>query len=536
MSNPLHKLYIQAELPANSNSLLKILGDLQKRYEYICDLHEEGNRKYTKQKDLSSGRDVVLVHMTSDEEAEIEKFAEETEISLNLQHPGIVPHYDAGQDETGYFFTRKWMDEQSLRQRINSKIRIWNKDQAYRIFLQLCEAISYAHSQKIYHGNLKPEKVFITESGIVSVNDWAKAANNDKTKKHKDLLALGNMLLSIMNLCLDFETVPAGLKAIARKACNPNRGYKSVRQLMSDFQSFRDGYVPKAESLFLVKSVFQFIKRNPLFCLVITTSLGVIIVLSIWFFDNLKERQEVIDTNLKEAEIKKTEADNALKEFIKENELRKEIALEAAEAHAAEARTALRLGDMDKAREMGAIAWHLNNKEKFTREAWAHLAFIDQNYEVAEQIYSDKEIRYFDKILNLTRKYKQKKPDINELLQDFEYTDRKELTFYAVNRLLFQKSGTDFKEKFIEIIKFFNPEAKVELKTVYIDGNLTLDLSGSRNIKTLDFLIGMPIITLDIRNTGITDVDLRNIPQLKKVLHNKGQTFKTGKRVERISR
>ena len=536
MSNPLHKLYIQAEQPADSNSLLKILGDLKERYEYICDLHQEGNRKYTKQKDLSSGRDVVLVHMTSEEKSEIEKFAEETEISLSLQHPGIVPHYDAGKDENGFYFARKWMDEQSLRQRINNNIRIWNKDQAFRIFAQLCEAINYAHSRKIYHGNLKPEKVFITESGIVSVNDWAKAASNDNTKKTKDLWALGNMLLSIMKLCLDFETVPAGLKAIAKKACRPGRGYQSVQELMNDFQSFRDGYVPKAEKSFLVKSVFQFVKRNPLFCLVLTASLSIILLLSIWFFDNLNERQEVIDTNLQEAEIKKAEADKALNEFIKENELRNEIALQAAEAHAAEARTALRVGDMDRAREMAAIAWHLNNKEKFTREAWAHLAFVDQNYAVAEQLYSDKEIRYFDVILNLTRKYKQHKPDIDTLLKDYEFNDRKELTFYAINRLLYLKSGEEFKEKFIEIIKFFNPEAKIELKITYIEDGLNIDFSGSRNIKMLDFLIGMPINTIDIRNTGITDVDFNNIPHLKKIIFNSGQNFKAGKRVERIEK
>ena len=528
MTNPLHDLYIQAEQPENHNSLMNVLGSLSSRYEFISVLHEEKDRVFSKFRDLASGRDVVIVQLQSDTENDIRTFFEEMNLSSKLQHPGIVPVYDAGENKKGPFFVRKWIDDKPLSQRISDGLKIWKKDQVLRIFLQLCEALNYAHSQGVSHGNLKAEKVFISNSGNVLITDWSKASFKNTQEQEKDLKVLGELLISLIKLCSDLDSVPAGLKAISHNL------YESVKQMTEDLQAYRDGYVPKALNFYLIRSAFQVFKRNPLFCLFLILSASFIIFLSIWFFDNLKERQLIIDANLVEAEKKKTAANLALKEFQKENELRNEISMEAAEAHAAEARTALRIGDLDKAREMASIAWQLNNKERFTMEANAHIAFIDQRYEQSIDFYKDRRKDYFEVILKLSEKYLQKAPDIDQLLSDYEKCDRKELIIYSINKLLFKKSGEEFKKKFVELVKHFNPDAEVSVDIKLLEGEMSINFSGSRNIKTLKFLQGMPIQTLDISNTGITEIDLQAVPHLKKVIFNKGQDFKTLKTVEKV--
>jgi len=211
MSNPLHDLFIQAEQPDNHNSLMKILGKLSSRYEFLEKLHEESNRVFTKQKDLASGREVVIVQLTSDSEPELKQFKKEMDLSSRLQHPGIVPVYDAGKNQDKLFFSRKWIDDDSLEKRSLTKEKIWNKEQLVRIFLQLCEALNYAHSLGISHNNLTERKVFISESGNVSITDWSKAKLMDKAGQRNDIQAMGNLLNTLGFLCIDFESLPGGL-------------------------------------------------------------------------------------------------------------------------------------------------------------------------------------------------------------------------------------------------------------------------------------------------------------------------------------
>ena len=535
MSNPLHDLYIRAEQPDEQNSMMSFLGSLSSRYEFISLLHEEKDRTFAKYKDLASGRDVVIVQLISNKEADLKIFSREVKLSAKLQHPVTVPLYDAGQNDKGLYFARKWIDELSLKERLQASKKIWSKEQAMRIFIQLCEALSYAHSLNISHGNLKAEKVFVSDSGNVLLTDWSKASCEEENECIKDVAALGQILLDILSLCKDFESIPDSLKAIAKKAGGPGNSYKSVQEIMTDCQAYRDGYVPKAVNFYLLRSAFQVFKRNPLFSIFLIGSAVFIISLTLWFFSNLKERQLLIDKNLIEAESKKQDANKALKEFQKENQLRNEISMEAAEAHAAEARAALKMGDLEKAIEMGSIAWQLNKNEKFTQETRAHLSFIEQDYSSAMEYYKNSKKYYFDNILKLSQKYHNKPPGIDELLSDYEKSDRKELMSFSINRLLMQKNGEEFKKAFYKIVRHFNPKAQISTDIKFLESSMELSFAGSRDLHNLEFLHGMPIESLDIRNTGISNLNLEAVPQLKTVYLNQGQTVKTLRQVKKVS-
>ena len=85
------------------------------------------------------------------------RFAREIHVTARLQHPNIIPVYDAGRWPTGEaFYSMKLVDGESL-----SDVILKCKDFEGRLalvptVLGAAEAIAYAHSQKIIHRDLKP--------------------------------------------------------------------------------------------------------------------------------------------------------------------------------------------------------------------------------------------------------------------------------------------------------------------------------------------------------------------------------------------
>ena len=69
------------------------------------------------------------------------------------------------------------------------------------IFLKICDAINYAHSQGIVHLDLKPENIQVGKHGEVIVCDWglAKVLYEDCTEEFlkMDSLDVGNLQLTL---------------------------------------------------------------------------------------------------------------------------------------------------------------------------------------------------------------------------------------------------------------------------------------------------------------------------------------------------
>ncbi len=136
------------------------------------------------------------------------RFLLEAEITGGLEHPGIVPVYGLGQYADGRpFYAMRFIQGDSLKeaiQRFHEKdqetgIASVNRDgvaktqsrgqrsvgernlefrQLLRRFIDVCNAIAFAHSRGVLHRDLKPGNIMLGKYGETLIIDWglAKAA------------------------------------------------------------------------------------------------------------------------------------------------------------------------------------------------------------------------------------------------------------------------------------------------------------------------------------------------------------------------
>lgn len=106
----------------------------------------------------------------------------EAQITAQLEHPNVPPVYSLGIDESGrpFFammrFTGRTLFELLELRRTDASIAAQLPlPRLLRLFLQVCHAVSYAHSRGVLHRDLKPHNILIGDHGEVRVVDWGLA-------------------------------------------------------------------------------------------------------------------------------------------------------------------------------------------------------------------------------------------------------------------------------------------------------------------------------------------------------------------------
>lgn len=118
-----------------------------------------------------------LLHPTPDQ---ILRFHREALITARLQHPSIVPIYEAGKWPDGTpFFAMKWVSGMPLDRIIADAASFEERLALLPRVAAAADAIAYAHSQRIVHRDLKPANVLIGEFGETVVIDWGLAKDLD---------------------------------------------------------------------------------------------------------------------------------------------------------------------------------------------------------------------------------------------------------------------------------------------------------------------------------------------------------------------
>jgi serine/threonine-protein kinase len=115
------------------------------------------------------------------------RFLLEAEITGGLEHPGVVPVYGLGRYDDGRpFYAMRFVKGDSLKEAIK---RFHDADVAGRDaserrlalrqligrFIDVCNAVAYAHSRGVLHRDLKPGNVMLGKYGETLVVDWGLA-------------------------------------------------------------------------------------------------------------------------------------------------------------------------------------------------------------------------------------------------------------------------------------------------------------------------------------------------------------------------
>ena len=156
----------------------------ESRYTWIREVGEGGLGKVWLARDNNLAREVALKEIKPGFESSqsVRRLIKEAQITGQLQHPNIVPVYEVNRGGRP-FYAMKLVNGETLSdaiQRHHAQRRAGQEDRLslprlLNAFVNVCEALAYAHSRGVIHRDLKPQNVVLGEYGEVIVLDWGLA-------------------------------------------------------------------------------------------------------------------------------------------------------------------------------------------------------------------------------------------------------------------------------------------------------------------------------------------------------------------------
>jgi eukaryotic-like serine/threonine-protein kinase len=253
---------------------------------------------------------IKLVRRGSGTEALLQRFRQERQILAALEHPNIAHLLDGGTTAGGVpYLVMEYVEGTP----IDEYCREHNLpiDARLRLFLQLCDAVQYAHRGLVIHRDIKPANVLVTADGIPKLLDFGIAkltsAQTDGSvtglmtpdyaspeqlagklvTTATDVYSLGLLLFELLtgkrpfeNIQRTSETEPprassvSGLRALRGDLDrillvaldpDPDRRYASVEKLADDVRRHLDGHPVAARGASLGYRTAKFVRRNKLF-------------------------------------------------------------------------------------------------------------------------------------------------------------------------------------------------------------------------------------------------------------------------------
>jgi len=98
-----------------------------------------------------------------------QRFAEEGQVGLRLQHPHIVRVLNTGQSDGIHYILMEYLPGLSLRERLGQPV---NLALLAALVAQIGSALDYAHSQGIFHRDIKPENILFDDKGVAKLSDF----------------------------------------------------------------------------------------------------------------------------------------------------------------------------------------------------------------------------------------------------------------------------------------------------------------------------------------------------------------------------
>ncbi|MGZ5966600.1 MAG: protein kinase domain-containing protein [Polyangiales bacterium] len=201
--------------------------------------------------DLRIGRDVAMKVMRASSSGSSglrARFEREARLQGQLEHPAIVPVYDLG----GGYFTMKRVRGHTLERIVRG---LADEDPTFErftlrrllvAFVQVAQAVAFAHARGVVHRDLKPANVMLGDYGEVYVLDWGLAK-----------------VLGRSDVAIEAEDEDVPTRAASRTAAGAligTPGYMPPEQARGD----HDELDARADVYALGAILFEILAREPL--------------------------------------------------------------------------------------------------------------------------------------------------------------------------------------------------------------------------------------------------------------------------------
>ncbi len=166
---------VSSERSPTRTTMPEIAPPFVQRYRLGAELGRGGMGRVVEAFDTQLGRSVALKEVLPRAGVD-QRFEREVQITARLEHPSIVPLYDAGTMPDGRpFYVMRRVTGRPLDEVIAKHPDLEGRLSLLPNVLAATDAIAHAHARGILHRDLKPANILVGENGETIVIDWGLA-------------------------------------------------------------------------------------------------------------------------------------------------------------------------------------------------------------------------------------------------------------------------------------------------------------------------------------------------------------------------
>src|SRR4249919_3444944 len=113
----------------------------------------------------------ILAPRYADDDTFRERLLRESRLAASLDHPNVVPVYDAGEEDAGFYLAMRYVEGADLRAVLRREGAL-PPARALEIVSQVAGALDAAHTKRLVHRDVKPSNVLIDERGHCYLADF----------------------------------------------------------------------------------------------------------------------------------------------------------------------------------------------------------------------------------------------------------------------------------------------------------------------------------------------------------------------------
>jgi tetratricopeptide (TPR) repeat protein len=130
----------------------------------------------------------VLPDALKDNPEALKNFLREAKSAAKLNHPNIVTVYDAGEQDGRYYIAMEYVDGTTLKEIVRRR-GVISPNGVLHVLLQMCEALAFAHDQKVVHRDVKTANTMWTRDKKAKIMDFGLAKVIEEVRNHTTLVS-----------------------------------------------------------------------------------------------------------------------------------------------------------------------------------------------------------------------------------------------------------------------------------------------------------------------------------------------------------